>query len=116
MYKTKIDLPEKTRRNVIVILNDRLAESIDLQRPPLASQLQLQIRAAPCTDLDEHAGWSARPLQRLACRCASRNHRYLSTSREIPVNRSAVSASPSSSVSVIAARTTLPYTDSCVDR
>jgi starvation-inducible DNA-binding protein len=31
MYKTKNDLPEKTRRNVIVILNDRLAEAIDLQ-------------------------------------------------------------------------------------
>jgi starvation-inducible DNA-binding protein len=31
MYKTKIDLPEKMRRNVIVILNDRLAEAIDLQ-------------------------------------------------------------------------------------
>ena len=31
MYKTKIDLSEKTRRNVIVILNDRLADAIDLQ-------------------------------------------------------------------------------------
>lgn len=31
MYKTKIDLPEKMRRNVIVILNERLAEAIDLQ-------------------------------------------------------------------------------------
>jgi starvation-inducible DNA-binding protein len=31
MYKTKIDLPEKTRRNVIIILNDRLADAIDLQ-------------------------------------------------------------------------------------
>src|SRR6201996_556212 len=31
MYKTKIDLTEKTRRNVIVILNERLAEAIDLQ-------------------------------------------------------------------------------------
>ena len=31
MYKTKIDLPEKTRRNVIAILNDRLADAIDLQ-------------------------------------------------------------------------------------
>lgn len=31
MYKTKIDLPEKTRRNVILILNDRLADAIDLQ-------------------------------------------------------------------------------------
>jgi len=31
MYKTKIDLSEKTRRNVIVVLNDRLAEAIDLQ-------------------------------------------------------------------------------------
>ena len=31
MYKTKIDLPEKVRRNVIVILNDRLADAIDLQ-------------------------------------------------------------------------------------
>ena len=31
MYKTKIDLPEKTRRNVITILNDRLADAIDLQ-------------------------------------------------------------------------------------
>jgi starvation-inducible DNA-binding protein len=31
MYKTKIDLPEKLRRNVIVILNDRLAYAIDLQ-------------------------------------------------------------------------------------
>jgi starvation-inducible DNA-binding protein len=31
MYKTKIDLPEKLRRNVIVILNDRLADAIDLQ-------------------------------------------------------------------------------------
>jgi starvation-inducible DNA-binding protein len=31
MYKTKIDLTEKVRRNVIVILNDRLAEGIDLQ-------------------------------------------------------------------------------------
>jgi starvation-inducible DNA-binding protein len=30
MYKTKIDLPEKLRRNVIVILNDRLAYAIDL--------------------------------------------------------------------------------------
>src|ERR1700737_2837796 len=31
MYKSKIDLSEKTRRNVIVILNDRLADAIDLQ-------------------------------------------------------------------------------------
>ncbi len=31
MYKTKIDLPEKPRRNVIAILNDRLADAIDLQ-------------------------------------------------------------------------------------
>jgi starvation-inducible DNA-binding protein len=31
MYKTKIDLPEKIRRNVAVILNDRLADAIDLQ-------------------------------------------------------------------------------------
>ena len=31
MYKTKIDLPEKTRRNVIVILNERLSDAIDLQ-------------------------------------------------------------------------------------
>ena len=31
MYKTRIDLSEKTRRNVIVVLNDRLAEAIDLQ-------------------------------------------------------------------------------------
>jgi starvation-inducible DNA-binding protein len=31
MYKSKIDLSEKIRRNVIVILNDLLAEAIDLQ-------------------------------------------------------------------------------------
>jgi starvation-inducible DNA-binding protein len=31
MYKTKIDLSEKLRRNVIVILNDRLSDAIDLQ-------------------------------------------------------------------------------------
>jgi starvation-inducible DNA-binding protein len=31
MYKTKIDLSEKIRRNVINILNDRLADAIDLQ-------------------------------------------------------------------------------------
>jgi len=31
MYKTKIDLPEKVRRNIIVGLNDRLADAIDLQ-------------------------------------------------------------------------------------
>jgi starvation-inducible DNA-binding protein len=31
MYKTKIDLSEKTRRNVIAVLNDHLAEAIDLQ-------------------------------------------------------------------------------------
>src|SRR5580692_11542410 len=31
MYKTKIDLAEKVRRNIIVILNDRLADAIDLQ-------------------------------------------------------------------------------------
>lgn len=31
MYKTKIDIPEKIRRGVIVILNDRLADAIDLQ-------------------------------------------------------------------------------------
>src|SRR5580692_563594 len=31
MYKTKIDLSEKTRRNVIVVLNDRLSDAIDLQ-------------------------------------------------------------------------------------
>jgi starvation-inducible DNA-binding protein len=31
MYKTKIDLTEKTRRNVNVILNERLADAIDLQ-------------------------------------------------------------------------------------
>lgn len=31
MYKTKIDLSEKTRRNVIVMLNDRLSDAIDLQ-------------------------------------------------------------------------------------
>jgi starvation-inducible DNA-binding protein len=31
MYKTKIDLSEKVRRNVIVVLNDRLADAIDLQ-------------------------------------------------------------------------------------
>src|SRR5450759_4147161 len=31
MYKTKIDLSEKCRRNVVAILNDRLAYAIDLQ-------------------------------------------------------------------------------------
>ncbi len=31
MYKSKIDLSDKTRRNVIAILNDRLADAIDLQ-------------------------------------------------------------------------------------
>ncbi len=31
MYKTKIDLTEKVRRNVIVVLNHRLADAIDLQ-------------------------------------------------------------------------------------
>ncbi len=31
MYKTKIDLSEKCRRNVAVILNERLADAIDLQ-------------------------------------------------------------------------------------
>ena len=31
MYKTKIDLSEKVRRNVVSILNDRLADAIDLQ-------------------------------------------------------------------------------------
>jgi starvation-inducible DNA-binding protein len=31
VYKTKIDLSDKVRRNVVVILNDRLAEAIDLQ-------------------------------------------------------------------------------------
>ena len=31
MYKTKIDLSEKVRRNIIVILNERLACAIDLQ-------------------------------------------------------------------------------------
>jgi starvation-inducible DNA-binding protein len=31
MYKTKIDVPEKLRRNVIVVLNERLADAIDLQ-------------------------------------------------------------------------------------
>jgi starvation-inducible DNA-binding protein len=31
MYKTKIDLSEKMRRNVIDILNGRLADAIDLQ-------------------------------------------------------------------------------------
>jgi len=31
MYKTKIDLSEKCRRNVAAILNDRLADAIDLQ-------------------------------------------------------------------------------------
>src|ERR1700704_2175325 len=30
MYKTKIDLAEKIRRNVILILNNRLADAIDL--------------------------------------------------------------------------------------
>ena len=31
MYKSKIDLSDKCRRNVAVILNDRLADAIDLQ-------------------------------------------------------------------------------------
>lgn len=31
MYKTKIDLSEKVRRNVIAVLNERLADAIDLQ-------------------------------------------------------------------------------------
>jgi starvation-inducible DNA-binding protein len=31
MYKSKIDLSEKIRRNVIDLLNDRLADAIDLQ-------------------------------------------------------------------------------------
>lgn len=31
MYKTRIDLSEKIRRNVIVVLNDRLSDAIDLQ-------------------------------------------------------------------------------------
>lgn len=31
MYKTKIDLSEKTRRNVVALLNERLADAIDLQ-------------------------------------------------------------------------------------
>jgi starvation-inducible DNA-binding protein len=31
MYKTKIDLPEKVRRSVVTVLNERLADAIDLQ-------------------------------------------------------------------------------------
>src|ERR1700730_6596735 len=31
MYKTKIDLSEKVRRNIVVILNDTLSYAIDLQ-------------------------------------------------------------------------------------
>jgi starvation-inducible DNA-binding protein len=31
MYKTKTDLSEKIRRNVVAILNDRLSDAIDLQ-------------------------------------------------------------------------------------
>ena len=31
MYKSKIDLADKVRRNVTIILNDRLADAIDLQ-------------------------------------------------------------------------------------
>jgi len=31
MYKTKIDLSEKVRRNIVSVLNDRLADAIDLQ-------------------------------------------------------------------------------------
>jgi starvation-inducible DNA-binding protein len=31
MYKTKIDMSEKLRRNINAILNDRLADAIDLQ-------------------------------------------------------------------------------------
>jgi starvation-inducible DNA-binding protein len=31
MYKSKIDLAEKVRRNVVAVLNDRLADAIDLQ-------------------------------------------------------------------------------------
>jgi starvation-inducible DNA-binding protein len=31
MYKTKIDLSEKVRRNIVVILNDALSYAIDLQ-------------------------------------------------------------------------------------
>jgi starvation-inducible DNA-binding protein len=31
MYKTKIDLPEKLRRNVVTLLNERLADAIDFQ-------------------------------------------------------------------------------------
>src|SRR5208283_3393883 len=54
--------------------------------------------------------------QPLSCRCASRNHRYLSSAREIPVNRSAVSASPSLAVSSMADRTALPNAATCVDR
>jgi hypothetical protein len=61
--------------------------------------------------------WRARGRhQPLSCRCASRNHRYLSISRDTPVNRSAVSASPNSAVSSMAALTDLPNTANCVDR
>jgi hypothetical protein len=54
--------------------------------------------------------------QALSCRWASRNHRYLSTSREMPVKRSAVSASPISPVASMAERIALPYWASWVDK
>lgn len=54
--------------------------------------------------------------QALSCRWASRNHRYLSTSREMPVKRSAVSASPISPVASMADRIALPYWASWVDK
>ena len=47
-------------------------------------------------------------IQALSCRCASRNQRYLSISRDSWVKRSAVSASPKSAVASIAPRTDLP--------
>ena len=42
MYKTKIDLSEKTRRNVIVIFNERLSEAIDLQSQVKQAHLERQ--------------------------------------------------------------------------
>src|ERR1019366_2012770 len=49
------------------------------------------------------------------CRWASTNQSFLSMSREAPVKRSAVSASPSSVARSMAARTDLPTAANAVD-
>ena len=78
-------------------------------RTPCSGCISSSSRRCSRSSTDRKSGFSLTP-HLSACRCASRNHRLLSMPREMPVNRSLVSASPALPASSIASRTDLPNT------